>query len=67
MLGAGAFYAAWISYGTYTGFSATETAQWRLPLGIQLVPAVILGLLIMLFPEVSRRQEWGLYNEVKSV
>lgn len=51
MLGVGA---SWISYGTYVGFAPTNDAQWQLPLGIQIIPAVLLGLLIMLFPEVRR-------------
>ncbi|EAW07843.1 sugar porter family MFS transporter [Aspergillus clavatus NRRL 1] len=54
MLGVGALCAAWISYGTYIGFSKTNDAQWRIPLGLQMVPAVFLGLLIMFFPESPR-------------
>lgn len=53
MLGVGSLCAAWISYGTYIGFSPTNHAQWRLPLGLQIAPAVVLGALILLFPEVS--------------
>lgn len=52
MLGVGSLCAAWISYGTYIGFSETNDTQWQLPLGLQIAPAVFLGLLIMLFPEV---------------
>ncbi|KAJ5811710.1 hypothetical protein N7474_008011 [Penicillium riverlandense] len=54
MLGVGALCASWISYGTYVNFSGDNDAQWQLPLGIQLVPAVFLGLLIMFFPESPR-------------
>ncbi|KAL4879500.1 general substrate transporter [Aspergillus karnatakaensis] len=54
MLGVGSLCAAWVSYGTYVGFPDTNNAQWQIPLGLQLVPAVILGLLIMLFPESPR-------------
>ncbi|PYI03290.1 glucose transporter [Aspergillus sclerotiicarbonarius CBS 121057] len=54
MLGVGSLCAAWISYGTYIGFSSTNDAQWQLPLGLQIVPAVFLGLLIMFFPESPR-------------
>ncbi|KAJ5946620.1 hypothetical protein N7454_003459 [Penicillium verhagenii] len=54
MLGVGALCASWISYGTYIGFSATQDAQWQLPLGLQMLPAVCLGLLIMFFPESPR-------------
>ncbi|CBF87810.1 hypothetical protein AN1276.2 [Aspergillus nidulans FGSC A4] len=66
MLGVGALCAAWISYGTYVGFDDTNDAQWQVSLGLQIVPAVFLGLLIMLFPESPRwlidhgRQEEGL-------
>jgi MFS family permease len=52
MLGVGALCAAWISYGTYIGFPETNHAQWRVPLGLQMVPAIVLGCLILLFPEV---------------
>ncbi|KAK2795354.1 hypothetical protein FQN50_009745 [Emmonsiellopsis sp. PD_5] len=54
MLGVGSLCASWISYGTYVGFSHTDNAQWRVSLGLQVVPAVILGALIMLFPESPR-------------
>ena len=53
MLGVGALCAAWISYGTLVGFAADNSAQWRVSLGLQIIPAVVLGALIMLFPEVS--------------
>ena len=53
MLGVGALCASWISYGTYVGFAESNDAQWRVPLGLQVVPAVFLGLLIVFFPEVS--------------
>lgn len=42
MLGIGAFVAGWISYGTFVGLKST--AQWRVPLGIQMIPAVFLGM-----------------------
>ncbi|RMJ23024.1 transporter [Aspergillus sp. HF37] len=54
MLGVGSLCAAWISYGTYIGFAPTNNAQWQVSLGLQVVPAVLLGLLIMLFPESPR-------------
>jgi MFS family permease len=41
MLGIGSLVAGWISYGTYVGLH--NQAQWRLPLGIQMLPAVVLG------------------------
>ncbi|PGH27372.1 hypothetical protein AJ80_00850 [Polytolypa hystricis UAMH7299] len=54
MLGVGALCAAWISYGTYVGFDETNSAQWRVSLGLQVVPAIVLGALILLFPESPR-------------
>lgn len=54
MLGVGALCASWISYGTFIGFPTSSTKQWRIPLGIQIVPAVVLGSLILLFPESPR-------------
>ncbi|KAI7624913.1 sugar transporter STL1, partial [Hortaea werneckii] len=54
MLGIGSLVASWCAYGTYTNFSADNSAQWRVPLGIQIVPAVILAALIMFFPESPR-------------
>lgn len=54
MLGIGALCAAWISYGTYVGFSETDDGQWRTPLGIQIIPALLLAALIMIFPESPR-------------
>jgi MFS family permease len=53
MLGIGAFVAGWVSYGTYVGIK-TSTAQWRVPLAIQLLPAIVLGALIFMFPESPR-------------
>lgn len=54
MLGVGALLAAWISYGTFVGLPDSNSGQWRIPLGLQLIPAVLLGLLIFLFPESPR-------------
>ncbi|KAM0135125.1 hypothetical protein ACHAP3_005216 [Botrytis cinerea] len=53
MLGIGALVAGWISYGTYVGIK-DNSAQWRLPLGLQMLPAVVLAGLIFLFPESPR-------------
>ena len=53
MLGVGALCAAWISWGTYVNIK-TSSAQWRVPLGLQIIPAVFLGALIFLFPESPR-------------
>lgn len=54
MLGVGALAAAWISYGTYVGFAPTNSGQWRTSLGIQIIPALFLAALIMIFPESPR-------------
>ncbi|CUM57875.1 unnamed protein product [Debaryomyces tyrocola] len=51
-LGIGALSAAWIGYGCYIGFE--DNRQWRVPLGLQMVPALLLGSLILLFPELPR-------------
>lgn len=53
MLGVGALVAAWISWGTYVHIK-DSSAQWRVPLGLQMVPAIFLGLLIFMFPESPR-------------
>ncbi|KAF5598833.1 quinate permease [Fusarium pseudocircinatum] len=52
MLGIGAVVATWTVYGTNKNFSTSE--QWRIPLGLQIVPAGILALMILLFPESPR-------------
>lgn len=57
---------AWLTHGTNVGLSGTDNNQWRIPLGIQVVPAGILGGLILFFPESPRwlidqgRREEGL-------
>lgn len=52
MLGIGGVCGSWISYGTFVGFS--DSRQWRVPFGIQIVPAALLSLLIFFFPESPR-------------
>ncbi|KAF2762082.1 general substrate transporter [Pseudovirgaria hyperparasitica] len=54
MLGVGALIASWTSYGTYIGFAPDDSRQWRVSLGIQIIPAGILALCILLFPESPR-------------
>jgi hypothetical protein len=54
MLGIGALVASWTTFGTNKNFADGDSMQWRLSLGIQIVPAVVLALLIMLFPESPR-------------
>lgn len=45
---------AWLTHGTNVDLSRTDNNQWRIPLGIQVVPAGILALLILLFSESPR-------------
>jgi MFS family permease len=52
MIGIGGVCGSWISYGTYVGFS--DNHQWRVPFGIQIIPAAVLSILIFLFPESPR-------------
>jgi MFS family permease len=54
MLGIGALVASWTTFGTNQNFANNDSMQWRLSLGIQVIPAVVLGLLIMFFPESPR-------------
>jgi len=54
MLGIGALIASWTSYGAFTGFPDSSSKQWRVSLGIQIIPAGLLALLILLFPESPR-------------
>ena len=54
MLGIGALIASWTSWGTFTNFPASTSKQWRVSLGIQLIPAGFLAMLILLFPESPR-------------
>lgn len=52
MLGIGAVFATWTVYGTNLHYDNSE--QWRIPLGLQIIPAGILALMILLFPESPR-------------
>ncbi|KAA8612331.1 Sugar transporter STL1 [Pyrenophora tritici-repentis] len=57
-----------ISYGVDIGFANDNNGQWQTSLGIQVIPAVFLGALIMVFPESPRwliskgKVEQGLHN-----
>lgn len=52
MLGIGGVVGSWLSYGTFIQFS--DNRQWRIPLGIQIVPGLIVAAMILLFPESPR-------------
>lgn len=56
MLGIGALVASWVAFAAWS-FPDTSTMQWRLPLGIQLIPAGFLALLILLFPESPSKND----------
>ncbi|KAF8152579.1 general substrate transporter [Crassisporium funariophilum] len=53
MLGIGAFCASWITFGTSAGLKGTQ-AEWRIPLGIQIIPAIPLLAFMMMLPESPR-------------
>lgn len=53
MLGIGALVASWVSWGAHQNLGGSS-AQWRVPLAIQIVPALVLAALILLFPESPR-------------
>lgn len=51
----GQIFATWIGYGCYMTWTGTSNSkEWRIPLGCQIIPALFLGALIMLFPESPR-------------
>jgi MFS family permease len=51
----GQIFATWIGYGCYMTWAGTgNSKEWRISLGCQIAPALILGALIMLFPESPR-------------
>ncbi|KUI61603.1 High-affinity glucose transporter [Cytospora mali] len=55
MLGIGSLAASWIGYGCYTRWYLTgNSAQWRIPLGLQILPALGLAICAMLLPESPR-------------
>ncbi|KAJ7437287.1 general substrate transporter [Mycena galericulata] len=53
MLGIGAFTASWVTYGCSAGLKG-HAAEWRLPLGIQIIPALPLISFMLLLPESPR-------------
>ena len=51
----GQIFATWIGYGCYSTWVGTNNSrEWRIPLGIQIIPALFLGGLVYLFPESPR-------------
>ena len=61
MLGVGALVASWVSWAAHRDLTATS-AQWRVPLALQIVPALFLGALILVFPESPRYEFQKLPN-----
>ncbi|KIW18583.1 hypothetical protein PV08_02871 [Exophiala spinifera] len=45
----------WVNYGVNKNISATNPAQWRIPVGIQLIPA---GLLLCFMPFMIESPRW---------
>jgi MFS family permease len=43
----------WIDYGVTVGMEV-QSAQWQIPVGLQMVPAAVLGLGLIVFPESVR-------------
>lgn len=43
----------WIDYGVAVGMEV-QSAQWQIPVGLQMVPAAVLGLGLIAFPESVR-------------
>ena len=51
----GQIFATWTGYGCYVTWVGTgDSREWRIPLAIQIVPALFLGSLVYLFPESPR-------------
>ncbi|KAF7158658.1 hypothetical protein CNMCM6106_005448 [Aspergillus hiratsukae] len=51
----GQIFATWIGYGCYMTWNESgDTREWRIPLACQIVPAILLGSLIHVFPESPR-------------
>jgi sugar porter (SP) family MFS transporter len=47
--------ATWVSYGCYAAYNGTNNSrEWRIPLAIQIIPALFLGALVYQCPESPR-------------
>lgn len=64
----GQIFATWISYGCYTAWNGSANSkEWRVPLGIQIIPALFLAAFVYMIPESPRwlcdHDQWekGLY------
>jgi hypothetical protein len=60
----GALIGFWGAYASHAAFPSTSALQWELPVGIQLIPGVLLLLGTLLIPETPRfLAEWGRLDE----
>ncbi|KAH7020893.1 general substrate transporter [Microdochium trichocladiopsis] len=50
----GIFASYWIDYGVARGIPDNSPSQWQIPIGLQLVPAGLLGLGMLTLPESTR-------------
>lgn len=51
----GQIFATWIGYGCYVTWNgSTNSREWRIPLAIQIIPALFLGALVYTLPESPR-------------
>jgi MFS family permease len=46
--------ATWASFGAYTAWNSVDSRSWRVPLAIQIVPALFLAGFIFVLPESPR-------------
>ncbi|KAI1111318.1 putative MFS quinate transporter [Nemania sp. NC0429] len=50
----GIFVSYFVDYGVSKGISPTQSSQWQIPIGLQLVPAAFLGFGVLTLPESTR-------------
>ncbi|GAW26386.1 putative mfs quinate transporter [Rosellinia necatrix] len=50
----GIFVSYFVDYGVARGISPSNSAQWQIPIGLQIVPAAVLGLGMFTLPESTR-------------
>lgn len=51
----GQIFATWAGYGTFVTWNPSgDSRSWRIPLALQIIPALVLGGLVYLFPESPR-------------
>ena len=54
----GQIFASWTGYGCYLTWAGTgDSREWRIPLAVQIIPALFLGSLIYMFPEVCLQSD----------